>query len=101
MSAKDFERVVVGAMSPDNSVRAQAEAVFQRARQHPDSFFTLLSQLMQSSSRPDVCFEPLLARVCVYSFASVGEHSALVRLNPPFLLLVRCDNFVPSCFVKT
>ena len=54
MSVQDFEKVVLGAMAPDNNVRARAEAVFQRARQHPDSFFSLLSQLMQSSTRPEV-----------------------------------------------
>lgn len=49
-----FEQVVVGAMSPDNNVRTQAEGVFQQGRQQPDNFFTLLLGLICQSQKLEV-----------------------------------------------
>lgn len=50
----EFENVVMGAMSPDNAVRQQAEVVFQNGRNNPEQFFSLLLSLICQSQKIEV-----------------------------------------------
>lgn len=74
---QQFEQVVLALMSPDNTVRGQAEEAFNQAKQNPDALFTtLVTHLRKNSGEqaralplPPLLVQwpspPLLTSVCV------------------------------------
>lgn len=75
-SSRQFENVVIGAMSPQNNIRQDAETVFEQAKAQPDVFISHLVTIVQSSGN-------MAAR----QFCAVMLRQQLSSANPMWIQL--------------
>lgn len=54
MNLQQFEQIILQNLTPDNAVRAQAEAAFNETKKQPDFCILSLVQLIRQSSHEQV-----------------------------------------------
>lgn len=102
---QDFEAILLNTLSSDNTVRKQAEDLFDQAKQYPDQIVTSLTQLLRQSQRAEVAVAlcHVYAHTCAGPWLMCSAISKVACNQCQFIIMAtpqrRCSGTVGCCIL--